>query len=111
MGISLFAFGMRETLKHVGAHLHWVPAVALCCGCALYMFSFVAVRLRITHGIGRGRPVAMVAFALLTLAATHVAAITALALVCVVCIGLHAYELTRWREDRSRIRAGSLAEV
>ncbi|HEY5098514.1 MAG TPA: low temperature requirement protein A [Gaiellaceae bacterium] len=110
-GISLFAFGMRETLKHVGAHLHWVPAVALCCGCALYMFSFVAVRLRITHGIGRGRPVAMVAFALLTLAATHVAAITALALVCVVCIGLHAYELTRWRENRSRIRAGSLAEV
>ncbi|MGH2935847.1 MAG: low temperature requirement protein A [Gaiellaceae bacterium] len=110
-GIALFAFALRETLRHAGAHLHLVPAVALCCGCAIYMFSFVATRWRLTRSIGRGRPIATVAFALLTLAAMHVSAIATLGLVCVVCIALHAYELTRWRGDRARIRAGSLAEA
>jgi low temperature requirement protein LtrA len=110
-GIALFAFAMREALRHVGAHLHLVPAVALCFGCAIYMFTFVATRWRVTRTIGRGRPIATVAFALLTLAATHVPAIVALALVCVVCIALHVYELTMWREDRARIRAGGLAEA
>jgi hypothetical protein len=75
------------------------------------MFSFVAIRWRVMHHVGRGRPVATLAFALLTLAATHVAALTALALVCAVCIALHAYELTRWRATRSRVRAGTYVEA
>lgn len=110
-GIALFAFAMRTTLRDVGASLDWVPAAALCCGCALYMLSFVAIRWRVTHTVGRGRPVATVVLALLTFAATRVPAIAALALVAAVCIVLHAYELIRWRDERARIRGGSLAEA
>jgi hypothetical protein len=36
-GIVLFAFGLEETLGHVGATLDTVPAVALCGGAALYL--------------------------------------------------------------------------
>ena len=41
--------------------------------------------------------------ALLTLAATHVHALVALALVSAVLVGLHAYELIRWRDERGAL--------
>jgi low temperature requirement protein LtrA len=104
-GIVLFAFGMRSVLKSVNTDLRWVPAVALCCGCALYLLAFVGIRWRVARQIGGGRPAAALALALLTLAATHVHALVELALVCAVLIGLHAYELIRWRDERARRRA------
>jgi low temperature requirement protein LtrA len=110
-GIVLFAFGMRTVLRNVHADLRWVPAVALCCGCALYLLVFVAIRWRVARQIGRGRPTAGLVLALLTLAATHVNALVALSLVCAVLIGLHAYELIHWRDERARRRAHVTADA
>jgi low temperature requirement protein LtrA len=104
-GIVLFAFAMRTILRDVHAQLAWVPAVALCGGCALYLLGFVVLRWRVGKSIGGGRPLATVAFALLTPAATSVSALLAVALVSVVWICLHAYELIRWRDERARRRA------
>jgi low temperature requirement protein LtrA len=104
VGIVLFAFGVRTALPHVGAELPLIPALALCCGPALYLFGFVALRWRATRTLGRGRPLAAVGFALLTAAATHVPALAALALVTAGWCALHAYELIGWREERARRR-------
>jgi low temperature requirement protein LtrA len=104
VGIILFAFGVRTTLEHIRAHLELIPALALCFGSAVYLLGFLALRLRATRTIGRGRPTAAVGFALLTAAATHVPALAALALVTALWIALHAYELIGWREQRARRR-------
>ena len=104
VGIVLFAFGVRTALAHVDEHLQLIPALGLCCGPALYLFGFVALRWRATRTLGRGRPIAAVGFALLTAAATHVPALAALALVTVLWVALHAYELIGWREERARRR-------
>jgi low temperature requirement protein LtrA len=105
VGIILFAFGVRTTLGHVDAELRLIPALALCCGPALYLLGFVALRWRATRTLGRGRPTAAVGFALLTAAATHVPALAAVALVTAGWGALHAYELIGWREERARRRA------
>jgi low temperature requirement protein LtrA len=104
-GIVLFAFAMRAALTHVHSELTIVPAVALCCGSAVYLIAFVALRLRVSRTLGHGRPIAAVAFALITPAAVVVPALAALALVAAVWLGLHAYELIHWREERARRRS------
>ncbi len=104
-GIVLLAFGLRTTLAHVDAELDWIPAVALCGGSALYLFAYVAIRLRIAGSLSRGRSVATVAFVLLLPAAVAVSALVALALVAAVWLTLHAYELIGWREQRAQRRA------
>jgi low temperature requirement protein LtrA len=104
-GVILFAFAMRAALVHVHADLGTVPAVALCCGSALYLAAFVALRWRVSRRLGRGRPIAALVCALITPAAAHVPALAALALVAAVWLGLHAYELIHWREERARRRA------
>ena len=104
-GIILFAFGVRTTIGHVGSELHVIPALALCCGPALYLSGFVALRVRASRSLGRGRPIAAVGFALLTIAAVHVPALAALGLVTAVWAALHAYELIGWREERARRRS------
>jgi low temperature requirement protein LtrA len=106
-GIVLFAFAMRAALAHVHADLEVVPAAALCCGSALYLLGFVALRWRASHQIGQGRPIAALVLASLTAAATHVPAVVALALVAAVLVALHGYELIRWREERARRRPSS----
>ncbi len=105
VGILLFAFAVRVALAHPGSHLGTVPALALCVGNALYVLSFVAIRLRVAHGLGIGRPVAGLLFAALTPAARSVPAIAALSLVAAVWVALHAYELVLWREERARRRS------
>ena len=104
-GIVLFAFALRTALQHVHQTLDVVPAVALCCGCAVYLFAFVALRWRVARTLGRGRPIAAVAFALITLAAVVVPALAALGLVAAVWVALHTYELIHWREERARRRS------
>jgi len=108
VGIILFAFGMRTTLVHVHSHLHVIPALALCCGPAVYLLGFVALRWRVSRSLGRGRPAAAVVFAGLTPVAMSVPALAAVALVAAVWLGLHAYELTIWREERARRRAAAV---
>jgi len=104
-GIVLFAFAMKTTLAHVGDELDTIPAVGLCGGPALYLLAYVALRLRVSRTLGRGRFVAAVACALLLPIAVLVPALVALALVATVWVALHAYEIIWWREARARTRA------
>jgi len=104
-GIVLFAFAMKTTLAHVGDELDVISAVGLCGGPALYLFAYVALRLRVSGTLGRGRLVAAIASALLLPIALVVPALVALTLVTAVWVALHAYEIIWWREARARTRA------
>jgi low temperature requirement protein LtrA len=104
-GIVLFAFALKETIAHVGDDLATVPAVALCCGPALYLLAYVAIRVRVARSLSRGRFVAALALVALTPVATVVPALAALALVAAVWVVFHAYELIWWREARAEARA------
>ena len=88
-----------------GAHLPWIAALGLCGGSALYLLSFVGIRLRVTRTLSRGRSFACVAFLGLLPAATVVPALAALGFVTAVWFALHFYELVWWREARARTRA------
>ena len=92
------------TLAHRGDELGTIEAVALCGGPALYLFSFVALRYRVSRGFGRGRLTAAVACAVLIPVARDVPAVAALALLAGVWIALHAYELIWFREARAETR-------
>jgi low temperature requirement protein LtrA len=104
-GIILFAFALKTTLAHVGDELGTIPALGLCGGPALYLFAYVALRLRVSRTFGGGRLVAAVACALLWPVAVVVPALIALALVAAVWVALHAYEIIWWREARTQTRA------
>ncbi|HEX6700172.1 MAG TPA: low temperature requirement protein A [Gaiellaceae bacterium] len=104
-GIVLFAFAMKTTLAHVHDELATVPAVALCGGPALYLFAYVALRVRVSHHLGGGRFVAAIACAALVPVALAVPALVALSLLAAIWVGLHAYELIWWREARTETRA------
>jgi low temperature requirement protein LtrA len=111
VGIVLFAFAMRVTLAHPSMELKLIPALALCCGCALYLLGFVWLRWRLTKSLGGGRPIAAAAFLLLIPAAIAVPALAAVGLVAAVWIGLHAYELLWWREERAQRRAAGVSDA
>jgi low temperature requirement protein LtrA len=104
-GIVLFAFAMKKTLVHVGDELDTIPALGLCGGPALYLFAYVALRLRVSRTFGRGRLLAAVACALLFPVALVVPALVALTLIAAVWVAFHAYEFIWWREARARTRA------
>jgi low temperature requirement protein LtrA len=104
-GIVLFAFAMKTTLAHVGDELATVPALGLCGGPSLYLFAYVALRVRVARTLGGGRFVAAVACAGLAPVALAVPALVALSLVAAVWVALHAYELIWWREERAQTRA------
>jgi low temperature requirement protein LtrA len=104
-GIVLFAFAMKTTLPHIGDELATVPAVALCGGPAVYLFAYVALRVRFSRTFRSGRLVAAVACAALLPVALVLPAVVALSLVAAVWVALHAYELIWWREARAQARA------
>ena len=104
-GIVLFAFAMKTTLADVDGELATIPALGLCGGPALYLFAFVALRVRVSRTLRGGRLIAAIAFAVLWPVAVAVPALVALMLVAIVWVGLHAYEIIWWREARARTRA------
>jgi low temperature requirement protein LtrA len=104
-GIVLFGYAMKTTLTQVGDELDTISALGLCGGPSLYLFAYVALRLRVSRTLGRGRLTAAVACALLLPIALVVPALVALALVTAVWVALHAYEIIWWREARARTRA------
>ena len=104
-GIVLFAFAMKTTLADVDGELATIPALGLCGGPALYLFAFVALRVRLSRTLRGGRLIAAIACALLWPVAVVVPALVALALVAIVWVGLHAYEIIWWREARAQTRA------
>jgi low temperature requirement protein LtrA len=107
LGIVLFAFAMKTIVGHVSKELDWVAAFALCGGSAVYLLTFSAVRTRIERrlALSRGRFAAVLALLLLIPLATAVPALAALALVTVVWVALHTYELVWWREARAESRS------
>ena len=109
IGIVLFAFALKTTLAHIGDDLPTVPAVALCCGPALYLLAYVGVRVRVTGHLGGGRLVAGIACVALEPVALVVPAVAALSLVAAVWLALHAYELIWWRDARAETRSRPFA--
>jgi low temperature requirement protein LtrA len=107
VGIVLFAFAMKTIVGHVDDELDRVTAFALCGGCAVYLVTYSAIRIRVERRrrVSRGRLVAAIVLLLLLPVATTVPALAALALVTVVWIGLHTYELVWWREARRESRS------
>jgi low temperature requirement protein LtrA len=105
VGIVLFAFATKHVIAHVNDELDGPEAFALCGGCALYLLSYVALRVRIERRLSRGRLVAAIALALLLPVATAVPALAALALVAAVWLLLHLYELVFWRSARAASRS------
>ena len=107
VGIVLFAFAMKTVIGHVGEELDSVVAFALCGGSALYLLTYSAIRWRVERRprLSRGRFVAALALVLLIPIATIVPAIAALALVTVVWLALHTYELVWWRDARAESRS------
>jgi low temperature requirement protein LtrA len=104
-GIVLFAFAMRATLVHVGGDLNNVRAFGLTCGPALYLWAYVGLRFRVTRTPGRGRLAAAVVCAALLPAARVVPGLAAVALVAVLFVVLHLYELIWFRDARAELRA------
>ena len=104
-GIVLFAFAMEVTLAHVGSELDTLPAFALCAGPALYLLAFVALRLRVSRTLGRGRLVAAVACAALFPVALAVPALVALALVAAVWVRCTPTRSSGGRKARAEARA------
>jgi hypothetical protein len=96
---------MKVTLAHVRDELDTIPAFALCIGPAMYLVAFIALRLRVSRTLGRGRVIAAVACIAVFPVALAVPALLALTLVAVVWIALHAYELLGWRDARAETRA------
>jgi low temperature requirement protein LtrA len=106
VGIVLLAFAMKTIVAHVGDELDAVAAFALCGGCALYLLTYSAIRIRVERRrrLSRGRFVAAVVLLFLLPVATMVPALAALALVTAVWVALHTYELVWWREARRESR-------
>jgi low temperature requirement protein LtrA len=107
VGIVLFAFAMKTIVGHVGEELDAAAAFALCGGSALYLLTYSAMRTRIERrlSVSRGRFVAALVLLLVLPLATEVPAVAALALVTVVWVALHTYELVWWREARAESRS------
>jgi low temperature requirement protein LtrA len=104
-GIVLFALGLKTTLAHVDEPLPTIPALGLCGGVALYLLAHVALRLRISRTLGRGRPIAAIVLVGLFFVAGEVPALASLALVAAVCVALIAYEAIRYSGARAWIRS------
>jgi low temperature requirement protein LtrA len=113
-GIVLLALGLKETLEHTGAELETVPAIALCCGPALYLLGQIVFRERVLGTFSPHRALATVVLLALIPLALGAAALGALAAVAAVLAVLIAYEAVHFRQARARVRANpsaSLAEM
>jgi len=107
IGIVLFAFAMKTIVRHVGDELDSVAAFALCGGCALYLLTYSAIRIRVERRfhLSRGRFLAAVGFLLVLPLATRISGLAALAIVTAIWVALHTYELIWWREARAESRS------
>jgi low temperature requirement protein LtrA len=103
-GIVLVALGIKKTIGDVDEPLKTAPAVALFGGIALYYAGHIAVRLRITNTLFRGRLVALVVCLGLIPVATRTDALVDLALAAAVTVAVIAYEALRYSEARRQIR-------
>jgi len=110
-GIVLVAFGLEQTLAHVGDPLKTVPAFALLGGIATYLLGHVAFRYRHVHTINRRRlGLAIVLLALLPLA-IEIPALATLAVVSTLLWMLIAYETHIYGDARYQLRHPEAVET
>jgi low temperature requirement protein LtrA len=109
--IVLFAFALEITLAHVGAELQTIPAFALCVGPAIYLFSFVGLRYRVSRTLGRGRSITALACIAVFPLALAIPALAALAVITGIWVTFHTYELLWWRDERARTRTLRSADI
>ena len=81
-----------------------MPPAALCGGVALYLLGHIAFLYRMTGYLFRRRTIGAVVLLALTPVAAAAPALSALALVAVVCSLIVAYEALRYRSSRVEIR-------
>jgi low temperature requirement protein LtrA len=110
-GIVLLALGLKETLAHTGDELETVPALALCCGPALYLLGHIAFRERVLGSFSPHRAFAAIALLALIPLALGADALVGLAAVTAVLAILIAYEAVHFREQRARVRANPSATL
>lgn len=104
-GIVLTAFGLEEVLAHTDEHLHWVPAVGLCGGIALYLLGLVAFRNRQKGDWNRYKPVAAALLLVLIPIATKIPALATLAIATTLLALLVAREHSNYDERRNELRS------
>jgi low temperature requirement protein LtrA len=102
--IVLIALGMKGTLAHVGDPLTWETATALVGGAALYLLAHVAFKRRCLGTFSVHRLIAALVLLGIVPVAHEVDAGVTVALVGIVLWGAIAFEATRYREARDRIR-------
>jgi low temperature requirement protein LtrA len=105
-GIVLSAFGLEETIAHVGEPLEWVPAFALLGGVAIYLLAHVALRLRNARTLNRQRLLVALVLGALVPLATTLAALATLAILNLLIWVMIAYEMGTYDERRYRLRHG-----
>ncbi len=110
-GIVLLALGLKETLPDTGAALDTVPAIALCCGPALYLLGHIGFRYRVLGSFSPHRALATVALLALIPLALAADSLSALAAVAAVLAVLIAYEAVHFRDARARVRANPSATL
>ncbi len=103
-GVALLAVGMKVTLEHVGRSLALVPAAALLGGTALYLLAHVAFRLRNMRTLSVRRLLCAALLLALLPATPSISALTTLAIIAGLLIGLISYEAVRYADSRERIR-------
>ena len=91
----------------MGDELDSAAAFALCGGCALYLLTYSAIRIRVEHrfSLSRGRFVASLTFLVALPLTTRIPALAALAIVTTIWFALHVYELVWWRQAREESRS------
>jgi low temperature requirement protein LtrA len=110
-GIVLLALGLKETLAHTGEDLETVPAIALCCGPALYLLGQIAFRERVLGSFSPHRAFTVIALLALIPLALGADALVALGAVTAVLAILIGYEAVHFREQRTRVRANPSATL
>jgi low temperature requirement protein LtrA len=104
-GIVLTAFGLKTVIAHTGADLHWVTAVALLGGIALYLLGLVAFRYRQKHTWNRNKLIFATLFAVLTPVATAIPALLTLGIAAALLALLVVLEHAGYDERRDELRA------
>jgi low temperature requirement protein LtrA len=103
-GIVIAAFGLHETLAHVGDPLHGVRAFALPGGVAIYLLGHVALRLRGARTVNRRRLWLGVLLLALYPLAQEVASLAILAIITALLAVLIAVETHGYGEGRLQVR-------
>ncbi len=104
-GIVLTAFGMKTSIAHTDAHLHWVTAFALLGGVATYLLGLVAFRYRHTGTWNVLKLILSAVLLVLIPVATAIPALATMAIIDILLTVLIAREHTSYGTRRDELRA------